>query len=174
MELDFPGSSDGKESAYKAGDLGSIPGSLNQEDSLERGMAIHSLILAWRIPWTEEPGALQSMVLQRVRHDWATNTFPFFRSFQSLKFPEKGIASLFPPWEYSGYSQKPSWPSESSWSRKEANRHKGLLCQFKRQGWQNSLRWGKEKDRLFQMGNLAIMLLGKFFYKQLGTFLFLK
>ena len=148
--------------------------SLDWEDLLEKEMATHSLILAWRIPWTEEPGALQSMVLQRVRHDWATNTFPLFRSFQSLKFPEKGIASLFPPWEYSGYSQKPSWPSESSWSRKEANRHKGLLCQFKRQGWQNSLRWGKEKDRLFQMGNLAIMLLGKFFYKQLGTFLFLK
>ena len=68
MELDFPGSSDGKESAYKAGDLGSIPGSLNQEDSLERGMAIHSLILAWRIPQTEEPGGLQSRESQRVRH----------------------------------------------------------------------------------------------------------
>ena len=38
-------------------------------------MATHSSILAWRIPWTEEPGGLQSMGLQRVRHDWATNTF---------------------------------------------------------------------------------------------------
>ena len=41
--------------------------SLGQEDSLEE--ATHSSILAWRIPWTEEPGELQSMGLQRVRHD---------------------------------------------------------------------------------------------------------
>ena len=39
------------------------------EDPLEKGMATHSSILAWRIPWTEEPGGLQSMVSQRVRHD---------------------------------------------------------------------------------------------------------
>ena len=51
--------------------------SLGYEDSLEKGMAIHSSILVWRIPWTEEPGGLQSMGWQRVRHDWATNTFPF-------------------------------------------------------------------------------------------------
>ena len=43
--------------------------SLGQGDSLERGMATHSNILAWRIPWTEEPGRLQSMGLQRVGHD---------------------------------------------------------------------------------------------------------
>ena len=43
--------------------------SLGWEDPLEEGMATHSSILAWRIPWTEEPGALQSMGLQRVGHD---------------------------------------------------------------------------------------------------------
>ena len=48
--------------------------SLGWEDTLEKGMAIHSSILAWEIPWTEEPGGLQSMGLQRVRHDWATHT----------------------------------------------------------------------------------------------------
>ena len=48
---------------------------LGQEDPLEKGMAIHSNILAWRIPWIEEPGGLQSMWLQRVRHSWATNNF---------------------------------------------------------------------------------------------------
>ena len=42
---------------------------LGQEDPLEKGMATHSGILAWRIPWTEEPGGLQSMGYQRVRHD---------------------------------------------------------------------------------------------------------
>ena len=43
--------------------------SLGQEDPLEEEMAPHSSILAWRIPWTEEPGGLQSMGSQRVRHD---------------------------------------------------------------------------------------------------------
>ena len=43
--------------------------SLGQEDPLEEGMATHSSILAWRIPWTEEPGGLQSMGSQRVGHD---------------------------------------------------------------------------------------------------------
>ena len=51
--------------------------SLGQEDSLEKGMAIHSSILAWRIPCAEKPGELQFMELQRVRHDWSTNTFTF-------------------------------------------------------------------------------------------------
>ena len=43
--------------------------SLGREDTLEKEMATHSSILAWRIPWTEEPGGLQSTGLQRVRHD---------------------------------------------------------------------------------------------------------
>ena len=50
--------------------------SLGWDDFLEKGMAAtHSSILAWRIPWTEEPGGLQSMGSQRVRHDWVTFTF---------------------------------------------------------------------------------------------------
>ena len=43
--------------------------SLGQEDPLEKGKATHSSILVWRIPWTEEPGRLQSMGSQKVRHD---------------------------------------------------------------------------------------------------------
>ena len=54
----FPGGSDGKESAFNAGDLGSFSG-LGR--SLEKGMATQSSILAWNIPWTEEPGRPQSM-----------------------------------------------------------------------------------------------------------------
>ena len=46
--------------------------SLGQEDPLEEDIVIHSSILAWRIPWTEEPGGLQSIGLQRVRHTEAT------------------------------------------------------------------------------------------------------
>ena len=60
--LVFPGGSDGKESACSAGDLG-------WEDALEEGIATHSSILAWKIAWTEEPGGLQYMGSQRVRHD---------------------------------------------------------------------------------------------------------
>ena len=48
--------------------------SLGQEDPLEKGMATDPSNLAWRIPWTEEPGGLLSMGLHRVRHNSATNT----------------------------------------------------------------------------------------------------
>ena len=62
------GGSDGKEPACNTGNLGSIPGSGTSLSSiplsLEEGMATHSNILDWRIPWTEEPGRLQFMVLQ--------------------------------------------------------------------------------------------------------------
>ena len=68
-----------RNSPANAGDIkeaGSIPRS---EISSGGGMANHSSILAWRIPWTEEPGGLQSTGSQRIRHDWATNTFHFQR-----------------------------------------------------------------------------------------------
>ena len=58
----FPGGSEGKESTCNVGDSGSIL-------ELEKGMATHSSILAWRTPWTEKPGKLQSTGSQRVRHD---------------------------------------------------------------------------------------------------------
>ena len=51
--------------------------SLGWEGLLQKGMATHSSILAWRIPWTEEPGRLQSMEQQRVRRDWTTNTHTY-------------------------------------------------------------------------------------------------
>ena len=49
---------------------------LSQENPLEKEMAIHSSILAWKIPWIEEPGGLQSMGLPRVRHDLVTKPPP--------------------------------------------------------------------------------------------------
>ena len=51
--------------------------SLGWEDPLEKGMATHSSNLAWKIPWREEPGGLQFMGSQRVRHDCVTNTLQF-------------------------------------------------------------------------------------------------
>ena len=62
----FLGGSDSKESACNMGDWAQ---SVGWEDPLEKGMATHSSILAWRIPWTEEPGRLQPIVSQRIRHD---------------------------------------------------------------------------------------------------------
>ena len=51
--------------------------SLDQEELLEKGIATHFSILAWRIPWTEEPGRLKSIESPRVGQDWVTNTFTF-------------------------------------------------------------------------------------------------
>ena len=69
-ELSYPlsGGSDNKESSCSAGDW---VRSLGWKDPLEKGMATHSSIPAWRIPRAGEPGGLQSMVLQRVGHDWS-------------------------------------------------------------------------------------------------------
>ena len=50
-------------------------------DPLEKGMATHSNILAWRIPWTEDPGGLQSTGSQRVVHDWQTNVLSSYNHF---------------------------------------------------------------------------------------------
>ena len=59
--------------------------SLGWEDLLEKAMATHSSILAWKIPWTEEPGRLQSMGLQRVGHDWATSLSLFRSSVTAIR-----------------------------------------------------------------------------------------
>ena len=70
--LGLPWCSDSKESTCNVGEPGWIPGS--GRSPLEEGMATHSSILAWEIPWTEESGGLQAMGSQRVRHNWETNT----------------------------------------------------------------------------------------------------
>ena len=58
------------------------------EDPLEKGMAIHSNILAWRIPQTEEPGRLQPMKSQWIGHDWATNTHIHAHTFHCMSRPQ--------------------------------------------------------------------------------------
>ena len=157
-DLDFPGGSDGKESAWNAGDAGSnaglgrCPGKGNGNplqysclgNSMERGSwwvtvhgvlksqtwqvtntmksslvaqlvkclsamletrvqslgqeATYSKILAWRIPWTEEPGGLQSTGSQWVKQDWVTNTFTFFRcSLTDVLCGHTSATNLKPP-----------------------------------------------------------------------------
>ena len=84
----FLGGSDGKESACNAGDQGLIPGSGR---SLKKGMATHSSILVWRIPWTEEPGRLQSMG-------------PQGDMTEQLKLTNTIVYTLrLTPWQMSGY-----------------------------------------------------------------------
>ena len=81
--------------------------SLGQEDPLEKVTAIHSSTIAWKIPWTEEPGRRQSMGLQRVRHDWATSLHNDFKLIVSLYKPfevdlqkyEKMDSSALSGWE---------------------------------------------------------------------------
>ena len=63
--------------------------SLGWEDSLEKWMATHSSILAWRIPWTEKPGRLHSMGSQRVGHDWVTFAFIVPYCFNYFSFVVK-------------------------------------------------------------------------------------
>ena len=63
----------GKDPSCNAGDEETQVWSLGGEDPLEKEMVTHSSILAWKTPWTEEPGRLQSMGSVRVRHDWATS-----------------------------------------------------------------------------------------------------
>ena len=69
--LAFPGGTNGKELARQCREASEMRvWNVGQEDPLEEGMATHSSILAWRTPWAEEPGRLQSMGSQRVRHNW--------------------------------------------------------------------------------------------------------
>ena len=70
-ERSFPGGASGKEPACQCRRHKTWVWSLGQEDPLEEGMTTHSSILAGRIPWTEEPGGLQSMGSHRVGHDWS-------------------------------------------------------------------------------------------------------
>ena len=81
----FPSSCpDSKESACNAGDQ---VWSLGQDDPIEKEMSTHSAILAWRIPWTEKPVWLQSMGLQKLRHNWATNTHTIFKIYLKIQLP---------------------------------------------------------------------------------------
>ena len=73
--------------------------SLGQEDPLEKEMETHSSILAWRIPWMEEPGGLQYTGLQRVRHNWATSFHFISLHFTSLHFTSLHFFSRGSPWQ---------------------------------------------------------------------------
>ena len=90
--------------------------SLCWEDPLKKETATHSSILAWRIPWTEQPGRLQSMGLQRVGHDWAT----------SLNFSPNYYLVIVPEFYYYFKNSSSKWNQGTlSYSRKSSSTFKG-------------------------------------------------
>ena len=87
-------------------------GALGREDPLEKGMATHSSILAWEIPWTEEPGRLQSMGLQRVGHDLATKQqqiYTWILKLLLIKYSTKYFSLLHPTLHITNTSEKQSY-----------------------------------------------------------------
>ena len=77
--------------------------SLGQEDPLENEMATHSSILAWGSPWTEEPGGLQCMGLQRAGHD-CVNNIHFFQPFLSIQFSSINYIHIIYSYHHDGGS----------------------------------------------------------------------
>ena len=95
--------------------------SLGREDPLEKEIATHSSILAWRIPWTEKPSGLQSMGSQRVGHDWVTSLELNYLDFRGLlsngsDLVAKSCLTLATPWTVTvqaslsmGFSRQEYW-----------------------------------------------------------------
>ena len=110
MEIGFPWLLSDKDSTCNAGDIedvGPLPG-LGRSPGKGSGNPLG--ILAWRIPWTKEPGGLQFMGSQRVRHNWATNTFTFILSVQF-----SSIAQLYLTLQPHGLQHaRPSYPSPTA------------------------------------------------------------
>ena len=94
--------------------------SLGWEDPLEKGMATHSSILAWRTPWTEEPGGLQFMGSHRVIHNWMTNTHNHWDSHMeqltSSKLGKEYVKTIYCNPVYLIYMQSTSSEMPGGWS----------------------------------------------------------
>ena len=90
--------------------------SLGRGDPLEKGMATHSSILAWRISWTEGPGGLQPVGLQRVGHDWAANiftlTFCFIEGTKLMGLVEDHTAGSYRAKTWTPVLLSPSFPPD--------------------------------------------------------------
>ena len=102
--------------------------SLGLEDPLEKGMATHPSILAQRIPWTEEPGGLQSIASQRVRHDWAADTFSSGVHTAGLEHCSAAPWPCEPGWVTQGLCVSGNCGSGRLWGR--ILRQRGLFTMF--------------------------------------------
>ena len=117
--------------------------SLGWENPLEKGMAIHSSTLAWRIPWTEEPGRLPSTGSKRVRQDWVTNIWIFPGSsddkasatMQETQVQSLGQEDLLKK-EMVTYSRTPAW--KIPWIE-EPGRLQSIVSQRVGHDWTTSL-----------------------------------
>ena len=132
----FLGGTHGKESA-SAGDVRDMSWSQGWEDPLEEGMATHSSIVAWRVPWTEEPGGLQSMGPKRVGHDWSglACTYPYIyylvKYFVSSMhfFPVEIQDDCSENWELKGKVITKGWRSWNhfSWNPPSVGKFKYIM-----------------------------------------------
>ena len=104
--------------------------SLGWEDPLDKGMATHSSVLAWRIPWTEKSGRLEFTGSQRVRHDWETSLY--YTIWRPTR-PSRTNTQKRCPFFYRGlecksrksrntWSNRQIWPWNTEWSRAKTNR----------------------------------------------------
>ena len=141
--------------------------SLGQEDPLEKGMALHSSILAWRSPWTEEPGELQFLGLQTVRHDWATKLFTFFWAAHSLQesqprsYPVRNSSC---PWETLRLQTTRSWSPTAcaiNITKRTWYRDQGSLIQSFYHPSPNSIYCGRERTAINSLGSDAYLIWGK-------------
>ena len=122
--------------------------SLGWEDPLEKGRATNSSIPAWRIPWTEEPGGLQSVDLQRVEHKWATNTnimniscYSFCSSMLDMGFLVAQLVKNLP-------AMRETWVRSLGW---EDPLEKGTATYSSILAWR--IRWTEEAGTLQSMGS---------------------
>ena len=132
--LGFPGGSEGKASAYS---WETRVRSLGREDPLEKEMAPHSSTLAWKIPWTEKPGRLQSMGSQRVGHDWVEQLH-FSLLFYSTTMNhfsnglwyamKSGFYTTTSHDQLSGWTEKLQSTSESQTCIKKGHGHCLVVC----------------------------------------------
>ena len=125
--------------------------SLSQEDSLQKGMATHSSIPAWRIPWKEEPGRLQSMGSQRVGHDWVTKTLfwdymqpkVFLWAMVCISFCKATLYHLLKLSEQQRETTKRRWKEIRNRGRKERKIRKEMLNYWEEranQSWREDTR----------------------------------
>ena len=140
---------------------------LGWEDALKKEMASHSNILAWRIPWTEEPGRLQSMGWQRVGHEWATKPPPLSstgkRPGMLLKIPQSTRSKPIHPLPTKNHLTQNSISAEAErhWSEQIPREHQWLLPTGPPARW-----WGGDKGALLtfwahlvsRQGSLQVIL----------------
>ena len=138
--------------------------SLGWEDLLEKGIATHSSILAWRIPWTEEPGGLQSMGLHRVAHNWSDLACTHANFIVSLTcFGAKHLEELLLISLFLGFLERSDLILSILWEHLETEERKtcwtsrwflplsGLPCWLRwpalQDTWVRSLGWEERKGR---------------------------